>query len=87
MTDETHLQSLRQLSTGQVFQVESYYHSESQQQIILWDDMIHAFPRMTTIRNGTTVVPRARDTTSHYIEPSCIKYHPDMILDIIESEE
>ncbi|KAG9068324.1 hypothetical protein KI688_010590 [Linnemannia hyalina] len=38
MADETRLQSLRQLSTGQVFQVEAYYHSESQQHIILWGD-------------------------------------------------
>ncbi|KAF9540637.1 hypothetical protein EC957_003922 [Mortierella hygrophila] len=87
MADETRLQSLRQLSTGQVFQFEAYYHSESQQHIILWDDMTHAFPRMTAIRNGTTVVPRARDTTSHYIEPRCIKYYPDKTLDVVESEE
>ncbi|KAG0311239.1 hypothetical protein BGZ97_011979 [Linnemannia gamsii] len=87
MTDETRLQSLRQLSTGQVFQVEAYYHPDSRQHIVLWDDLTQAFPRLNTVRDGTAVVPRARDNTQHYIEPRCIKYHPDKVLDADDSEK
>ncbi|KAG0282740.1 hypothetical protein BGZ96_000171 [Linnemannia gamsii] len=81
MTGENHLQSLRQLSTGQVFQVEAYYHPDSHQHIVLWDDLTQAFPNLTTVRDGTTVVPRARDNAQHFIEPRCIKYQSDKTLD------
>lgn len=62
MTEETLLQSLRQGPTCQVLQLEARYHSQSGQHVVLWDDILEAFPGATNVHHGTVVITRARDS-------------------------
>ncbi|KAF9921234.1 hypothetical protein FBU30_008779 [Linnemannia zychae] len=82
----TPLQSLRHPISKQIFQVEVYYHPQLQKFVVLWDDILAAFPRATNVLNGKTVISIARDTDLKPIEPKCIKYYQDTVLDVIETE-
>lgn len=57
------LQSLQRGPSGRVVQVEAHYHSDSGQNIVLWDDILDLFPDATSVLNGNVAVSRARDAS------------------------
>lgn len=87
MDDEPPLQSLRRGPSGRVFQVEAHYHASSQQYVVLWEDILEAFPDASNLLKGSLIVTRARDAALRIIEPRCIKHQPGNVLEIVGGEE
>ncbi|KAG0281296.1 hypothetical protein BGZ95_005195 [Linnemannia exigua] len=47
------------------------------------DDIESLFPGFTALRKGPVTVTKARDANYKYIDPPCIKYQPDIVLDVV----
>ncbi|KAK3844287.1 MAG: hypothetical protein J3R72DRAFT_438462 [Linnemannia gamsii] len=79
-------QAFKNLSDGLEVEVVAHFHKDSNQHVVFWDDIQDAIPGVTSIRNGNIVVPRARNHTSHFIDPRCIRYMPGIILTVVVGE-
>ncbi|KAK3844337.1 MAG: hypothetical protein J3R72DRAFT_438587 [Linnemannia gamsii] len=83
MTVEKPYQSFR--LNGRIFWIPARYHKESEQYIVLWDDIEYIVQQDTTIvvMQGSDVVFPARDSEGlRKLEPQCIEYHRDEVLDL-----
>ncbi|KAF9326423.1 hypothetical protein BGZ91_001937 [Linnemannia elongata] len=68
--------SLQRGPSGRVVQVVAHYHSDSGQNIVLWDDILDLFPAATSVLNGNVAVSRARDASFR-------KYQPGKVLEVV----
>ncbi|KAG0060165.1 hypothetical protein BGZ90_004139 [Linnemannia elongata] len=75
--------SLQRGPSGRVVQVVAHYHSDSGQNIVLWDDILDLFPAATSVLNGNVAVSRARDASFRNVEPRCIRYQPGKVLEVV----
>ncbi|KAK3840922.1 MAG: hypothetical protein J3R72DRAFT_446647, partial [Linnemannia gamsii] len=85
--EDSPLQSLQRGPQGRILHVEAYYHPQSRQYVVLWDDILEVFPDATNVLHGTVAATRARDENLRFIEPRCIKYQPGRVLVVIVREE
>ncbi|KAF9291741.1 hypothetical protein BGZ68_002460 [Mortierella alpina] len=53
--------------------------------IIYWEDIELVFPGVRYIRSGSSVVPFLRNSDGNRLEPLCIQYHPNVVLDVVLS--
>ncbi|KAG0217867.1 hypothetical protein BGX33_009299 [Mortierella sp. NVP41] len=83
MAAEEHYQSFRRGPDSRVVKIETYFHEETGQHLVDWDDVTDAFPNVTCVMNGPIVVSRAKDSRRKAIEPRCIKYHHDIVLEVV----
>ncbi|KAF9276696.1 hypothetical protein BGZ88_001575 [Linnemannia elongata] len=83
MAPEERFQSFRRGLDSRLINIEAYYHEETGQHLVDWDDILEAFPSVNCIMNGPNLVPRARDNRRKFIEPRCIKYHHGIALEVI----
>ncbi|KAF9584906.1 hypothetical protein BGW38_004749, partial [Lunasporangiospora selenospora] len=51
--------------------------------VVFWEDIEFHFPGVRHVRHGNIAISFARDAKRARIEPLCIKYHPDVVLDVI----
>ncbi|KAF9911591.1 hypothetical protein EC991_003055 [Linnemannia zychae] len=87
MSDGRYLQSLQRGPNGRVLQVKAHLHPDSNQHIVFWDDILHAFPDATKVLNGTEIVSPVRDASFRRVTPKCIKYYPGKVLEVVGKEE
>ncbi|KAF9105840.1 hypothetical protein BGX29_011243 [Mortierella sp. GBA35] len=83
MAAEEQYQSFRRGPDSRVVKIETYFHEETGQHLVDWDDVTDAFPNVTCVMNGPIVVSRAKDSRRKAIEPRCIKYHHDIVLEVV----
>ncbi|KAG0217868.1 hypothetical protein BGX33_009300 [Mortierella sp. NVP41] len=83
MGSEEQFQSFRRGLDSRVVRIEAYFHEETGQHLVDWDDITEAFPNINCIMNGFNVVSRARDSRRKFIEPRCIKYHHEVVLEVV----
>lgn len=62
MASEERFQSFRRGLDSRLVNIEAYYHEETGQHLVDWDDILEAFPSVNCIMNGPNLVPRARDS-------------------------
>ncbi|KAG0066931.1 hypothetical protein BGZ89_006736 [Linnemannia elongata] len=89
MEDEPKTQSFLYSTTGQSKNVLVHFHSETDQHIVFWKDILAAFPDIAnpTIYNGRASIPFAEHYPFyHEIEPKCIVYQPNATLTITTEE-
>ncbi|CAO3568867.1 unnamed protein product [Mortierella alpina] len=55
------------------------------QSVVDWDDIQHVFPGLQYVRNGDVSVNLLKDSNRKTIIPLCIKYFPDVELDVVLS--
>lgn len=58
---ERRFQSFRKGPDGRVIKIEAFYHEESAQYLIEWEDIKDIFSNIDYILKGDTTVPRAKD--------------------------
>ncbi|KAF9899829.1 hypothetical protein EC991_008250, partial [Linnemannia zychae] len=85
--EDIRLQPLQRGPTGRILQVKAHYHPQSEQYVVLWDDILELFPDATTVLNGTLVLTWARDAQLNYIMPRCIKYQQGKVLEVVTSQQ
>ncbi|KAF9430564.1 hypothetical protein BGZ94_006052 [Podila epigama] len=56
---------------------------ETGQKLVFWDDIEDQFPGIQSVRDGDIAVTFARDSKRKRIEPRCIVYRPNAILDVV----
>lgn len=79
MNDEPKTQSFINSVNGLIVDVAVVYHTESRQHIVLWSDILNAFPGVAnlTIRNGTFAVPLAKYMSYYeYVHAPLLTCHP-----------
>ncbi|KAK3840879.1 MAG: hypothetical protein J3R72DRAFT_169818 [Linnemannia gamsii] len=79
----TELQSLRQGQDGPTVQLRTEFDQESGKHLIFWEDVEFAFPGVHCLKSGSMIVSFARDKQRRRIEPLCIAYEPDVVLDVV----
>ncbi|KAF9106278.1 hypothetical protein BGX29_009927 [Mortierella sp. GBA35] len=79
-------QSFRHGLDGKVFKLEVSLDSDTKQQVIHWDDIIHVFPRARLIKNGDIFVTFVRNVQREGCEPRRIRYYHGVVLEVIEDE-
>ncbi|KAF9947661.1 hypothetical protein BGZ65_008645, partial [Modicella reniformis] len=52
------------------------------QYVVHWMDIEHVFPKVKYVKNGNVAVNLMKDSNRNRIVPHCIKYYPDVILDV-----
>ncbi|KAF8943824.1 hypothetical protein BGZ47_005015 [Haplosporangium gracile] len=83
MAEEKRFQSFRKGADGRVVKIEAFYHEESAQYLIEWDDIKDIFLNLDYVLKGDAAVPRAKDPrTRKRIEPPCISYYHEEILEV-----
>ncbi|KAG0247924.1 hypothetical protein BGZ95_008338, partial [Linnemannia exigua] len=55
------LQSFQHGPNGRVLKIKARLHHDTQQHVVLWDDILEAFPDAKIVLNDDVVVTRARD--------------------------
>ncbi|KAK3844355.1 MAG: hypothetical protein J3R72DRAFT_438699 [Linnemannia gamsii] len=83
MASERRFQSFRRGIESRTINIEAYYHEDTGQHLVDWDDILEAFPNTTCIMDGPNLVPRARDSRRKFIEPRCIKYQHGVPLEVV----
>ncbi|KAF9911578.1 hypothetical protein EC991_003042 [Linnemannia zychae] len=83
MASEERFQSFRRGLDSRIVNIEAFYHEDTGQHLVDWDDILEAFPNISCIMNGPNLVPRARDSRRKFIEPRCIKYHHGVALEVV----
>ncbi|KAF9350266.1 hypothetical protein BGX34_001315 [Mortierella sp. NVP85] len=53
--------------------------------IVYWEDIERVFPGAKHIKCDGIIVNLLRDSNRKRIEPDCIRYHPDVVLDVVVS--
>ncbi|KAG0372802.1 hypothetical protein BGX24_012562, partial [Mortierella sp. AD032] len=86
MTPEERYQSFRNSADGRVVKVEAFYHEETRQYLVDWDDIMDVFPNISYVLNGDAAVARARDSRRKHIEPRCIRHYQDAVLEVVMSD-
>ncbi|KAF9124561.1 hypothetical protein BGW39_008113 [Mortierella sp. 14UC] len=83
MTVEKLYQSFRVQSN--VMRIPARYHKESDQHVVFWEDIALPFRKDATIvvMQGSDVVTPARDSGLRRLEPLCIEYHHEEVLDLV----
>ncbi|KAF9919510.1 hypothetical protein FBU30_010927 [Linnemannia zychae] len=87
MTNEFRLQSFRQRGTNEILELVVRLHPQFQQLIVLWSDIYEAFHGATKVYDGNKVITRALDSALRPIEPPCICYQEDKILEVVVKGE
>ncbi|KAF9903140.1 hypothetical protein EC991_004123 [Linnemannia zychae] len=77
------LQSFRQPQDGPTVQLRAEYDEDAGKHLIFWEDVEFAFPGVHCVKSGATIVSFARDKRRRRIEPLCIAYEPDVVLEVI----
>ncbi|KAG0294911.1 hypothetical protein BGZ96_000235 [Linnemannia gamsii] len=72
--------------SGRLEHLEAIYHTQSEQNVVFMDDIESLFPGFTALKKGLVTVAKARDASYKYIDPSCIKYQPDIVLEVVVGE-
>ncbi|KAF9915939.1 hypothetical protein FBU30_001615, partial [Linnemannia zychae] len=80
------LQSFRQRANNQIIQIKTRIHPNIQQSVILWQDICGAFPEALQVYDGTEYIAPECDSDLHPIEPQCILYHEDKVLEVVVKE-
>ncbi|KAF9122883.1 hypothetical protein BGW39_009413, partial [Mortierella sp. 14UC] len=83
MALEERFQSFRRGLDSRIVNIEAFYHEDTGQHLVDWDDILEAFPSISCIMNGPNLVPRARDNRRKFIEPRCIKYYHGVALEVV----
>ncbi|KAF9116632.1 hypothetical protein BGW39_002692 [Mortierella sp. 14UC] len=86
MASEEKHQSFRSSPNGRIVKVEAFYHEETRQYLVDWDDIMDVFPNVSYVLNGDAAVARARDSRRKHIEPRCIKYYQDVVLEVVMAD-
>ncbi|KAF9118767.1 hypothetical protein BGW39_000881 [Mortierella sp. 14UC] len=68
---------------GRVVKVETFFHEETAQHLVDWNDIMEVFSNVSYVLNGDTAVVRVKDSRRIPIEPRCIKYHQDTVLEVV----
>ncbi|KAF9903457.1 hypothetical protein EC991_003785 [Linnemannia zychae] len=68
---------------GRLEHLEVICHIQSNQNVVFMDDIESLFPGFTALRKGPVTVTKARDADYKHIDPPCIKYQPDIVLEVV----
>ncbi|KAG0199188.1 hypothetical protein BGX33_011808 [Mortierella sp. NVP41] len=67
--------------------LEAISHTQSDQNVVFMDDIESLFPRLTALRKRSIAVTKAKiPATSSNIDPTCIKFQPDVVLEVVTKE-
>ncbi|OAQ27734.1 hypothetical protein K457DRAFT_20740 [Linnemannia elongata AG-77] len=80
--EETH-QAFTKGPNSRVVWIEAFYHEQTRQHVIYWNDILDNFGPVNNIMKGPAVVTRARDSHGNDIVPRCIKYYHEAVLDVL----
>ncbi|KAF9988521.1 hypothetical protein BGZ65_000591 [Modicella reniformis] len=57
--------------------------SKTNEFMVLWNDVQHAFKNADYIRHHATVIPFMIDESFEYLRPLRIRHHPDVVLEVV----
>ncbi|KAI7827008.1 hypothetical protein BC939DRAFT_110478 [Gamsiella multidivaricata] len=76
-------QAFRVFPDGPITRIEVSTDEETGLHTVFWEDIEFQFPGIHCVMHGDIAISLARDAKKRRIEPKCIKYHPEVILDVI----
>ncbi|KAF9292439.1 hypothetical protein BGZ88_006386 [Linnemannia elongata] len=79
----TELQSFRQGLDGPIVQLQAEFDDETGKHLIYWEDVQFAFPGVHCVKSGIIIVAFVRDKQRRRIEPLCIAYEPNVVLEVV----
>ncbi|KAG0293758.1 hypothetical protein BGZ96_002341 [Linnemannia gamsii] len=82
----TELQHFRLGFDGLTVQLRADFDDEAGKHLIFWDDVEFAFPGVHCVKSGSTIVSFARDKRRRRIEPLCIAYEPNIVLEVVMTD-
>ncbi|KAF9976248.1 hypothetical protein BGZ75_000285, partial [Mortierella antarctica] len=62
-------------------------HPATGEYYVIWSDILDCFPGVLRVQHGSYYVPYMRDDSLYRVRPHGIKYHPNVILDIVYAEQ
>ncbi|KAF9576639.1 hypothetical protein EC968_006987 [Mortierella alpina] len=61
-------------------------HPVTGEYYVIWSDILDCFPGVLRVQHGSYYVPYMRDDSLYRVRPHGIKYHPNVVLDIVYAE-
>ncbi|KAF9338770.1 hypothetical protein BGZ91_007938, partial [Linnemannia elongata] len=77
------LQSFRKGLDGPIVQLLAEFDDETGKHLIYWEDVQFAFPGVHCVKSGIIIVAFVRDKQRRRIEPLCIAYEPNVVLEVV----
>ncbi|KAF9119265.1 hypothetical protein BGW39_000432, partial [Mortierella sp. 14UC] len=71
------------MGNGDPVELEAFYDSNAEQQVVYWDDITREFPTVYRVKNGTIVISFARNKQRQWCDPPCIRLYPGVVLEAI----
>ncbi|KAF9105476.1 hypothetical protein BGX29_012147 [Mortierella sp. GBA35] len=76
-------QCFRQGPDGPPVFLRATFDNDIREHIIFWEDVEFAFPGVHCVKSGLTIVAFARDKQRRRIDPLCIVYEPNVVLEVV----
>ncbi|KAF9119529.1 hypothetical protein BGX30_003791 [Mortierella sp. GBA39] len=86
-TSETYYQAFRVPDEREPVQIPAVLHPTLKELYVLWSDISTCFPKATRVQFKNIYVPMLKDARLHKAKPHGIRYHPEIVLDIIYGEQ
>ncbi|KAF9121932.1 hypothetical protein BGW39_010152 [Mortierella sp. 14UC] len=83
---ETYFQAFRAPDEQESILIPVVRHPTLKELYVLWSDITTCFPRATRVQYSNIFVPMLRDARLYRVKPHGIRYHPDIVLDVIYGE-
>ncbi|KAG0375512.1 hypothetical protein BGX24_008991 [Mortierella sp. AD032] len=79
----THFQAFRAPDEKHLIQILVTLHPTLKELYVIWSDISDCFPEATRIQFQDVFVPKLRDSWLYRVKPHGIKYHPEIVLDVV----
>ncbi|KAI1298885.1 hypothetical protein EDD11_006609 [Mortierella claussenii] len=76
-------QSFRAQDHSHPVRIPTVRHPSTGDLYVIWTDITDCFPRVVRIQHNDVYVPLMRDQDLYRVRPHGIKYHPNVILDVV----
>ncbi|KAF8943943.1 hypothetical protein BGZ47_004869 [Haplosporangium gracile] len=83
---DTFYQTFRVPDEREPVQIPVALHPTLKELYVLWSDIVDCFPRATRVQFKDIYVPKLKDARLYRAKPHGIRYHPEIVLDIIYGE-
>ncbi|KAG0200088.1 hypothetical protein BGX28_006758 [Mortierella sp. GBA30] len=82
---ETVYQSFRSPKDARPIKIPAVQHPTTGEHYVIWSDITDCFPGVLRVQHGDLFVPFLRNQNLYRVKPHGIRYHPEVVLEIVYS--
>ncbi|KAF9919729.1 hypothetical protein FBU30_010611 [Linnemannia zychae] len=87
LPDTIETQAFRSISGGPILRINTINDRTHRMKLVPWEDILEVFPNAIYLRDANGIVMPARDNMLKRITPKSIKLQPDVVLEVVSTQD